>query len=71
MVLPEGWDGRNTRLWCFAVDDEGRASQSCYVPVAEQKKMKKYCTDYQRCYEKNEKKLHSRVTFSLFLQLTI
>ena len=57
MLLPEGWDGRNTRLWCFAVDAEGRASQSCYVPVAEQRKMKKYCTDYQQCYEKNEKKV--------------
>ena len=35
MLLPEGWNEMNVRMWGFVVDGEGRASMSQYVAVAE------------------------------------
>ena len=33
MVLPEGWNELNVKMWGFVVDSEGRASMSQYVAV--------------------------------------
>jgi len=33
MLLPEGWNHHNVRMWGFVVDGEGRASVSQYVAV--------------------------------------
>ena len=33
MLLPDGWNERNVRMWGFVVDGEGRASMSQYVAV--------------------------------------
>ena len=33
MLLPEGWDGLNIRMWGFVVDGEGRASASAYIEL--------------------------------------
>lgn len=33
MLLPEGWNALNIKVWGFVVDSEGRASGSAYVAV--------------------------------------
>ena len=35
MLLPEGWNERNVRMWGFVVDGEGRASHSAYIALGE------------------------------------
>ena len=35
LQLPTGWTARNTRLWGFAVDTQGRASHSAYIDLGE------------------------------------
>ena len=35
MLLPEGWNEWNVRMWGFVVDGEGRASHSAYIALGE------------------------------------
>ncbi len=35
MLLPEGWNERNVRMWGFVVDGDGRASHSAYITLDE------------------------------------
>lgn len=33
--LPDGWNSLNVKVWGFVIDQEGRASASAYVPLAD------------------------------------
>ena len=35
MLLPDGWNTQNCKLWGFVVDGEGRASHSAFVPIGQ------------------------------------